>query len=94
MTCKEYGNQRLWYERQKEDELATLSRKIASAKGMLAKRNPDIPQYADSYKYFKEQRLIWIKAVKEGIKTQEEYKEWLLSMQSQKIIKEAAHGND
>ena len=94
MTCKEYGNRRLWYERQKDDEIASLSRKIASAKGMLAKRNPDIPQYADSYEYFKEQRLIWIKAVKEGTKTQEEYKEWLLSMQSQKIIKEAAHGND
>lgn len=94
MTCKEYGNRRLWYERQKEDELATLSRKIASAKGMLAKRNPDIPQYAESYEYFKTQRLIWIKAVKDGTKTQEEYKEWLLSMQSQKIIKEAAHGND
>lgn len=93
MTCKEYGNQRLWYERQKEDELATLSRKIASAKGMLAKRNPDIPQYADSYKYFKEQRLIWIKAVKEGTKTQDEYREWLLYMQGQKRIKEAAHGN-
>ena len=94
MTCKEYGNRRLWYERQKEDELATLSRKIASAKGMLAKRNPDIPQYAESYEYFKAQRLIWIKAVKEGARTQEEYKEWLLSMQSQKIIKEAAHGNN
>ena len=61
---------------------------------MLAKRNPDIPQYAESYEYFKTQRLIWIKAVKDGTKTQEEYKEWLLSMQSQKIIKEAAHGND
>lgn len=94
MTCKEYGNRRLWYERQKEDELATLSRKIASAKGMLAKRNPDIPQYAESYKYFKEQRLIWMKAVKEGTKTREEYREWLLYMQSQKRIKEAVNGND
>lgn len=94
MTCKEYGNRRLWYERQKEDELATLSRKIASAKGMLAKRNPDIPQYADSYEYFKEQRLIWMKAVKEGTKTQDEYREWLLLMQSQKRIKEACNGND
>lgn len=94
MTCKEYGTRRLWYERQKEDELATLSRKIASAKGMLAKRNPDIPQYAESYEYFKAQRLIWMKAVKEGTKTQDEYREWLLLMQSQKRIKEACNGND
>ncbi len=94
MTCKEYGTRRLWYERLKEDELATLSRKIASAKGMLAKRHPDLPQYAKSYEYFKSQRLIWIKAVKEGTKTQEEYKEWLLYMQSQQRIKEATNGND
>lgn len=90
MTCKEYGTRRLWYERQKEDELATLSRKIASAKGMLAKRNPDIPAYAASYEYFKAERMIWKKAVDEGHKTKEEYREWLLLMQSQKVIKEAA----
>lgn len=88
MTCKEYGTRRLWYERQKEDEIATLSRKIASAKGMLAKRNPDIPEYAASYNYFKAQRLAWMKGVKAGERTQEEYKEWLLLMQSQKVIKE------
>ena len=65
MTCKEYGTRRLWYERQKEDELAKLSRNIASAKAMLAKRNPDIPQYAESYNYFKAQRLVWIKDIKD-----------------------------
>jgi len=89
MTCKEYGTRRLWYEKQKEDELATLSRNIASAKGMLAKRNPDRPKFAASYEYFKAKRLIWKKAVEEGQKTKEEYREWLLLMQSQKIIKEA-----
>lgn len=94
MSCKEYGTRRLWYERQKEDELATLSRNIASAKAMLAKRNPDIPQYADSYNYFKAQRLVWIKDVKDGRKTQDEYREWLLYMQSQKRIKEAGYGID
>ena len=94
MTCKEYGSRRLWYERQKDDELATLSRKIASAKGMLAKRNPDISEYAESYEYFKKQRLLWMKEVKAGHKTREEYREWLLYMQSQKRIKEASNGND
>lgn len=94
MTCKEYGTRRLWYERQKEDELAKLSRNIASAKAMLAKRNPDIPQYAESYNYFKAQRLVWIKDIKDGRKTQDEYREWLLYMQSQKRIKEAGYGID
>lgn len=94
MTCKEYGTRRLWYERQKEDELATLSRKIASAKGMLAKRNPDLSDYAASYEYFKKERLLWKKAVDEGRKTKEEYREWLLLMQRQKVIKEDISGND
>lgn len=93
MTCKEYGTRRLWYEKQKEDNLATLSRKIASAKGMLAKRNPDIPEYTASYNYFKEQRLIWIKAVKNGTKTQDEYRAWLELMQKSKVIKEALNGS-
>lgn len=86
LTCKEYGTRRLWYEKQKEDELATLSRKIASAKGMLAKRNPDIPGYAAAYNYFKEQRLVWKKAVKDGTKSRDEYREWLLAMQNQKTL--------
>lgn len=84
-----YGTRRLWYERQKEDEIATLSRKIASAKGMLAKRNPDIPAYAVSYEYFKAERMKWKKAVEEGSRSKEEYREWLLLMQSNKVIKEA-----
>lgn len=94
MTCKEYGARRLWYEKQKEDDLATLSRKIASAKGMLAKRNPDIPEYTASYDYFKEQRLIWIKAVKNGTKTQDEYRAWLELMQKSKVIKEALNSSN
>lgn len=61
---------------------------------MLAKRNPDIPEYAASYEYFKAERLIWKKAVDEGSKAKEEYREWLLLMQSQKVIKGAVNGND
>lgn len=94
MTCKEYGTRRLWYERQKEDELATLSRKIASAKGMLAKRNPDRPEYAAYYEYFKAQRRIWIKAVKDGTKTPEEYKKWLLYMKEHNTLKAAGISNN
>ena len=86
MTCKQYGTNRLWYEKQRADELATLSRNIASAKGMLAKRNPDIPGYEAAYTYFKEQRLIWMKEVKIGNKTPEEYREWLLKMKNQKTL--------
>lgn len=94
MTCKQYGSQRLWYERQKDDELATLSRNILSAKSMLAKRNSDIPDYKLSYDFFRKERIKWKKAVESGEKSREEYREWLLLMQGQKRIKEAISGND
>lgn len=95
LTCKQYGTRRLWYERQKNDELASLSKNIASAKAMLAKRNPDIPAYAISYEYFKKQRLIWQKAVKQNERSEDEYRNWLLQMREQKIIKEAlTNGHD
>ena len=92
LSCKEYGSQRLWYERQKDDEIATLSRNILSAKSMLAKRNPDIVAYQTSYNYFRTERIKWKKDVELGLRSREEYREWLVYMQNQKIIKEAANG--
>lgn len=92
MTCKQYGSQRLWYEKQRNDEISKLSRNILSSKGMLAKRNPDIPEYAASYAYFKAKRLLWKKAVRDGTKTNEEYKQWLLVMKRQKVIRGACDG--
>lgn len=95
MSCKQYGTRRLWYEKQKNNELASLAKNIASAKAMLAKRNPDISEYTISYEYFKKQRLIWQKAVQQNERTEDEYRKWLLYMQSQKRIKEAlTDGND
>ena len=94
MDCKTYASQRLWYQKQKQDELSVLSRNILSAKGMLAKRNPDIPAYQQSYDYFRAERMKWKKAVESGKAGRESYREWLLQMQSQKIIKEALDGND
>ena len=82
------------YQKQKQDELAVLSRNILSAKGMLAKRNPDIPAYQRSYDYFRAERMKWKKAVETGEATRDAYREWLLKMQEQKIIKEAFDGID
>lgn len=91
-TCQKYGTDRLWYDRQKDDELATLSRNILSAKGLLAKRHQDIIEYSIAYDYFRNERKKWKDAVKHGLKSREEYREWLLSMQRQKVIKEAKNG--
>lgn len=94
MDCKTYASQRLWYQKQKSDELAVLSRNILSAKGMLAKRNPDIPAYQRSYDYFRAERMKWKRAMEAGEVTRDTYRKWLLEMQEQKIIKEAYDGND
>ena len=85
-TCKEYGRTELCYKKQKEDEIAHLARNIASAKSMLAKRNPDIPEYERSYRSFIEQRDNWKNAVENGEKTNDDFKEWLLEMKKRKIL--------
>lgn len=94
VSCKQYATQRLWYDRQQADELTRMSRNILSAKGMLAKRNPDIPAYQRSYECFRRKRLKWMEDVKSGKATREEYREWLLRMKEQKTIKETSDGND
>lgn len=93
MDCKTYASQRLWYQKQKLDELAVLSRNVLSAKGMLASRNPDIPAYRQSYDYFRKERLKWKAGYETGEISAEDYRNWLLSMREQKIIKEALDGN-
>lgn len=89
LTCKQYGARRLSYNKSKSDDVATMSRNLLASKQVLSKRNPDIPEYAQSYAYFRQERIKWQKEYKEGTKTKEEYREWLLHMKSQKVIKEA-----
>lgn len=86
-TCKQYGSDKLWYDRLKQDETAKLSRNIYMAKQMLAKRNPDIVAYKEMFEYFKTERKIWEQRIKNGEKTREEYLSWLNTMKSQKTLK-------
>lgn len=85
-TCKQYGTERLWYDRLKGDEAAKLSRNIYMAKQMLVKRNPDISAYKEMFEYFKAERKKWEKAVKDGEKTREEYINWLNIMKKKKTL--------
>lgn len=85
-TCKEYGSQKLWYDRIKNDEAAKLSRNIYSAKQMLARRNPDILAYKKMFEYFKVERKKWEALVKSGEKSREEYINWLCEMKSKKTL--------
>jgi len=85
-TCKEYGSQKLWYERLRSDEVAKLARNIYSSKQMLVRRNPDILGYQKMFEYFKEERKKWERQIKSGEKSKEEYISWLNEMRLKKTL--------
>lgn len=76
-TCKEIGANNAYNEKLKKDEVNGLYRKILSAKKMTANRNPDIPMYLEKYEKWKSEANQFKKDIKSGIKTQEQFKEWL-----------------
>lgn len=87
-TCKEYGSKVLWYENVINDDVAKLARNIYCSKQMLAKRNPDKPEYAEMFKYFKVEKKRWEQQVKAGTKSREEFAEWLRTMKLSKTLEE------
>ena len=80
LTCKEYGAKRLWYENLKQNETKKLYRNIYMQKQMLSKRNPDIYSYQIDFENYKIQSQQWKSDVKSGLKTEEEYLDWLKSV--------------
>lgn len=85
-TCKEYGAQKAWIEKIKNNEAIGLYRKIYMSKQMLAKRNPDICEYKTSFEKYKEQSSQWKADVKSGIKTEQEFIEWLKQVKEKKVL--------
>lgn len=85
-SCKQYGSERLWYDKLKQDEAAKLARNIYSAKQMLVRRNPDIVGYKKMFDYFKIERKKWEALVKSGKKSKEEYVSWLNEMKAKKTL--------
>lgn len=80
LTCKEYGSKKLWYEKTKKNESMTLYRNIYSTKQMRVRRNPEIPSYEKDFTNFKERSKQWKTDVKNGIKTENEFIDWLKSV--------------
>ena len=81
-TCREIGANIAYNEKLKRDEVNTLYRKTLSAKKMLANRNPDIPMYLEKYEKWKAEANQFKQDIKSGIKTQEEFKEWIENIKS------------
>ena len=76
-TCKEIGANNAYNEKLKKDEVNLLYRKTLSAKKMLVNRNPDIPMYLEKYEKWKKDANKFKQAIKTGIKTEEEFKQWI-----------------
>lgn len=76
-TCQEIGAMITYNEKLKKDEINALYRKTLSAKKMLANRNPDIPIYLEKYEKWKEEANKFKDDIKQGLKTQEDFKNWI-----------------
>lgn len=76
-TCRQYNSEHLWYDRLKNNEALKLCRNIASAKQMLAKRNPENSVYAEDLKRFRMESKKWKTDFLAGRKSQMEFIAWL-----------------
>lgn len=85
-SCKQYGSERLWYDKLKQDEAAKLARNVYMAKQMLVKRNPDILGYRKMFEYFKAEKKRLETRVKSGEMSKEEYINWLNEMKAKKTL--------
>lgn len=85
-TCKEFGAIKAYQANLKNDEAMGLYRKIYMSKQMLAKRNPDIAEYIESFERYKQQSKQWKSDVKAGIKTESEYIAWLKEVKERKVL--------
>ena len=76
-TCREVGAINAYNEKLKKDQVNLLYRRTLSAKKMLANRNPDIPIYLEKYEKWKKEANKFKQDIKNGTKTEEEFKQWI-----------------
>jgi hypothetical protein len=85
-TCKEFGAERQYRENLKNNAAKGLYRKIYMSKQMLAKRNPDINDYARSFEKFKIESKQWKADIKLNTKSEDEYLNWLKTVKDKKVL--------
>lgn len=90
-TCKEYGARKTYQENLNNNTCMKLYRNVYMAKQMLVKRNPNVIKYHDDFEDFKIQSKQWKKGIKDGVKTEQEYIQWLNSVKGKRG---ATIGND
>ena len=75
VTCQVYGTRKLWYDNL--DEAGRLHRRIYSRKKMRIRRSPDSETYKTDFENYKEAIKIWKLKIKNGIATENDFFEWL-----------------
>ena len=83
-TCKEDGPPRAFEKKAKMNTAAKLHRNLYAAKLMLAKRNPDIAHYKESFDQWKAEAKSWKADLNAGRKSEEDYLQWLIADKSRR----------
>ena len=77
MTCKEYGIKTSQKRKEEEEPVYKKYRQIYAKKAMMVKRNPDIPSYKTNYEKWKKEAKEFIKNIKQGNSTYDDFDKWL-----------------
>ena len=77
MTCKEYGIKTSQKRKEEEEPVYKKYRQIYAKKAMMVKRNPDIEYYKTNYEKWKKEAKQFIKDIKAGKKSYDEFDKWL-----------------
>lgn len=84
-NCKQYGKERRWLERTKdENDWYSLYRKIYQTFQKKAIRNPEHKESNQAFDNFRIEANKWKQAVKEGKKTEDEFMYWLREFRNKK----------
>ncbi len=84
-TCQEYAKYRNFLEKTRTDEATKLYRQIYNSKRNKAIRTDD-PKITEDIEFFKKESAEWRSNVQAGIKTEEEFIEWLKGVKGKKVF--------
>lgn len=76
-TCREYGNEKRWYERQQDDRVMKLYRTVYAAREARARRNQEVEKYRQSFEKFKVEAKKWREDYRAFRVSEEEIIHWL-----------------
>ena len=77
LSCREIGSKLSQKIKEKNNPVYGKYRRLYAKKAMMAKRNPDIESYKINYEKWKKEANEFMKDIKNGTKTYEEFDKWL-----------------